>query len=386
MMKKAVKYTLWVLGLVVVISALQYIWIGVYRFAPLIYRGRAQAIPDQRPVHLTIRATDQFGKPVVGYRFKAKCALVAWYFHLFPLWAEHHPEYVLRTDDSGIAKLNLCLRKAYDISLEELPNDSYVFAEGKESTFGNVRDSLSGPFMLKGMDGTDQIISMKLLRHDPPVKLTRYSPDIPGRGPIGKGSGGAQIDAQDEMVFTVDVMENKFYEGRQAGDILITVKNAKAACEMFTKIYTPNFNFKEEGEWDVSFEALNGASIQRAESHQIITFAPETGYKKRLNYRMAIKEEMSKAESEESHSSGGELFKLVRSAPDEEDYASIGPQGACGAHLYLRHDNPRWYGFVLIGLGPMYREGRLSINADGAYNPDGSTNLWTGHPYSPAGY
>ena len=188
------------------------------------------------------------------------------------------------------------------------------------------------------------------------------------------------------MVFTVDVMGNKFYEGRQAGDILITVKNAKTACEMFAKIYTPNLDFKEEGEWDVSFEALNGAAIQRAGSQQIITFAPETGYKKRLNYRMAIKEEMSKSESAEFYSSGGNLFKLVRSAPDEEDYASIGPQGACGAHLYLRHDNPRWYGFVLIGLGPMYREGRLSIDADGACNPDGSTNLWTGHPYSPAGY
>jgi len=384
MMKKIARYALLALGLAVVMSALQYLWIGVYRYAPLVYRGRAQAIPDQRPVHLTIRVTDQFGQRVSDYRFKVKLARVAWYFRLFPLWAEHHPEYVLKTDQCGVAKLDLLFRKAYDISLDELPNDSYVFAEGKESTFGNVTDSLRGPFMLKRMDGSDQIISMKLLRHGPPVKLTKYRPEVPGRGAIGMSSPG--IEAQDEMVFTVDVMANKFYEGRQAGDILITVKNAKTACEMFAKIYTPNLDFKEEGEWDVSFEALNGAAIQRAESQQIITFAPETGYKKRLNYRMAIKEEMSKSESDESHSSGGQLFKLVRSAPDEEDYASIGPQGACGAHLYLRHDNPRWYGFVLIGLGPMYREGRLSIDADGACNPDGSTNLWTGSRSFPGGY
>ena len=383
MTKRAFKYALWVLGLIVAISALQYLWIGVDRYAPLVYRGRAQAIPDQRPVHLTIKVTDQDGNRVSNYRVKVQLARVAWYFWLFPLWAEHHPGYVLKTDQSGVAKLHLLLRKAYTVELKQLSSSSYIFAEGEEASFGKVKTTLSGPFMLKGMDGTDQVISMKLLRHDPPVKLTRYRPEVPGWGPKVISSSDSGIPAQNEMVFTVDVMGNKFLKGRQPGDIVITVKNAKTACEMFTKIYTPGLDFKEEGEWDVSCEALDGTVIQRAESHQYVTFAPETGYKKRLNYRMAIEEEMSRPEVADFKGQNGGLWKVVRSTPDEDDYSSIEPEELFGANLYLRHDNPRWYGVVNIAFSVAYRQGKLIIRSDGAYNPNGSTNLWTGSPHVP---
>jgi hypothetical protein len=353
-----------------------------------------EAYIAQQPVKLTFRVVDQFGKPAVNYRFKVALMSVRWFYWLYPRWADKLTECSITTDDQGLGHLNWHIRRAWNMHFSEnvvncKDTEKYVFPYPRLQGHGwreakTFEDDPNASFPVPQLKDGCQEMVMHVLRYDWPAKTIAYHPEVPGRGAIGMRSPG--IEAQDEMAFTVDVAGNKFLEGRQAGDILITVKNAKTACEMFTKIYTPNLDFKEEGEWDVSFEALNGAAIQRAESHQIITFAPETGYKKRLNYRMAIKEEMSKSESDESHSSGGELFKLVRSAPDEEDYASIGPQGACGAHLYLRHDNPRWYGFVLIGLGPMYREGRLSINADGAYNPDGSTNLWTGHPYSPAGY
>ncbi len=376
MRKSAWKYVLWLLCLAVAISALQYLWIwGASWRADVIYKGRLEALSEQRAVHLTIKATDQFGKPASNFKVAVKIASISWYFRIFPLWAEHHPTYYLETDQIGIAKLNLWFRKAYEVEFKEVSTNRYIFPEGKLDP--HVRSFNNNPgssFAISNLDRIGQIIDMKVLRHGPPVKLAWYRPRVPGQGPIGMSSPG--IRARDEMVFTVDIMGNKFLEGRHAGDLIITVKNAKTACQMFTKRYTPGLDFKQKGEWNVSCEALNGTVIQQAVSRQIITFAPETGYKKRLNYRLTIKKEMSKAESAESYSSGGELFKLVRSVPDEDDYISIGPKEGFGARLYLRHDSPRWYGEVSISFDLRYRESKLLIGADGAYNTTGSNNLW----------
>ena len=385
MIRRLTRGVLMVGLLVLGLSLVQYMWIVLSpNDKGQLYKVYREIWRDQKPVNLTVHAVDQFGKPVPKYKVLVTMRSVSWYFRIFPLWAQHYVDYELETDQWGTGKLSLWLRRAYDMRFKEVDGSQYIFPEGDKSSTGHLIFDPKSGFMLKGMDGTDQVISMKLLRHDPPVKLTRYRPEVPGQAPIGMRSHG--IEAQDEMVFTVDVMGNKFLEGRKPGDIVITVKNAKTACDLFLKRYTPGLNFNPHSEWDVSCEALDGTVIQRAESEQYVTFAPETGYKKRLNYRMAIKREMSKTESAEFYSSEGDLFKIVQSAPDEEDYVSIGPQEGFGAHLYLRHDNPRWYGVVNIGFGVAYREGKFTIHSDGAYNPNGSTNLWTDSPHFPEGY
>jgi hypothetical protein len=383
MIKRLRVVLLLVVVVVVGLSTVQYLWIVLSpNDKGQLYKVYREIWRDQKPVNLTVHAVDQFGESVPKYKVLVTMRSVSWYFRIFPLWAQHYVNYELETDQRGTGKLALWLRRAYDMRFKEVDASQYIFPEGDKSSIGDLMFDPKSGFMLKGVNGTGQVINMKLLRHDPPVKLVGYHPETPGRGAIGMRSPG--IEAQDEMVFTVDVTGNKFLEGRQDGDILITVKNAKTACEMFTKIYTPNLDFKEEGEWDVSFEALSGTRVQRAESNQLITFAPETGYKERLNYVMAIKMRMRRPEAPDFEGPNGEHWKIARAAADEECYASIGSLEMFRACLYLKHDNPRWYGIVTLGFGLMYREGRLRINADGVFNPGGSTNLWTGHPFSPA--
>lgn len=384
MIGRSSKYVLWPLGFLLAVSALQYLWIAFFWYPGDLSRWRAAAA-KQKPVHIRIKCTDQFGKPATNFRLKIKVVWISWYDWLFPLWAQHESTYQIETDHNGKAKFAFLIRKAYSVQFKEGSTNRYIFPSGKEDPYVlSFNNNPTGPLDMAVLNRTGQVIDMRVLRHDPPVKLTRYRPKVPGQAPAKMHLH--EIKAQDEMVFTVDVMGNKFLEGRQVGDIVITVKNAKTACKMFTKIYTSGLDYKEEGEWDVSFKALDGTGIQRAESGQYVTFAPKTGYKKRLNYRMAIEEEMSRPEVAEFKGPDGGLWKVVRSTPDEDAYSSIDPQELFGANLYLRHDNPRWYGVVNIRFDLAYREGKLIIRSDGAYNPNGSTNLWTGSAHVPEGY
>lgn len=369
------------------LSAVQYLWI---LFSPYdkgqLYNVYKEIWRDQKPVNITIHAVDQFGEPVPKFKVLVTMRSVSWYFKIFPLWAQHFVNYELETDQRGTGKLSLWLRRAYGMQFKEVDESEYIFPVGNRSSIGNLKFDPKIGFMLNRMDGAAQVIEMQLLRHGPPVKLERYNPEIPGRGQIGKGSCGVEVEAQDEMVFTVDVMGNKFLEGRQTGDIVITVKNAKKGCDMFTKIYTPGLDFKEEGEWDVSLEALNGTMIQRAESQQYVTYAPETGYKKLLFYRMQIGTKKVKPEAANFRDPNGALWQIIRSASEEDEYASVQFLELFGGTLFFRRDNPRCYGVLAIRFDLMYRQGKICLKARGAYNPDGSTNLWTGSQHFPWDY
>lgn len=375
MIKKGCKFILWLLVLVAVISAVHYIWIAVFWYRGDYFRYQ-HTVSIQTPIHIKICAKDQYGIPATGYKVAIKLFWVSRYHWLFPLWAGHKSTYVVKTDHEGIATLSFLTRKAYLVAFEEVSKEKYVFPMGKRNPeIANFNNNPRGMFYMRTLDEGGQIIDMRVLRHDPPVKLIKYRPGESGN--IVSGRDSLTFDPQDELTFTVNLKENTIVPGKQTGDVFVTIRNARTSLDLLKRRYDPNYNFSEQGEWTVICESLDNSLISQADMEQVATFAPEAGYKKRLMYKLTIKKEWLPDEAKELNM-GTDWAKLVTSSQSEEEYVSIGPRESFNRAFHVRRDNPVWYGLVHIGIGLKYREDRVTVDVSGAYNPSGSNNFWTG--------
>ncbi|MGA9750624.1 MAG: hypothetical protein WBS54_02430 [Acidobacteriota bacterium] len=370
MNKRAAKLIAMIAGMVVAISAIQYLWIAIV-WSPGDLAGWASAVKEQRPVHLVIRATDQFGSPAVGFPVEIEMWWMSRYFWIFPLLARHQSSCLVKTDQNGVAKLSFSMRRVATVQFREGNTACYIFPEGKNNPYDlSFNNNPRGLFAMKQLDRKGQVIDMKVLRHDAPAKLTPYRPEIPGQT-IGTSAQG--IDALDENVFTLDVTGNRFLRGRQEGDVVLTITNAEEACKAAQARLMHESTFQGWVPLQVTLESQRGTELQQADM-QIVTFAPKEGYKQSIVYQMTIEKAppsgWPRAESPE------DWYKLLESTPAEARYQVMFGAGGIDRGIFLRGPNASWYGILHIMVNLQPGESKLLVRTSGAYNPDGSTNLW----------
>ena len=126
-----------IVAVVGLIWVLNFIGVGFlfYPHLPNLRKDFVEARREQRPVQLTIKATDQYGEPATGYKVKVALHYTSWYFGLFPHWSQHSSSYIVTTNELGIGKLSPWCRKALFVEFKEVDTSCYVFPNGKHDPY-----------------------------------------------------------------------------------------------------------------------------------------------------------------------------------------------------------------------------------------------------------
>lgn len=372
--------------------------LGLYVFFPKARKSYKEILIDHRKVALHLKVVDQYGEPASNYQIKICYEYSPWYHRFLYLHSLYKTkDYVLMTDKKGEIKFTpFFFRKAYSMRFEEIDQTKYVFRKSKYLKFRNQEISSIGGATLSWIDpeGKGQHIELRVLRHGPAANLKVYKPKMK-RGKDGKIES---IEAKDENVFTLDIENNEIKEGEGEGDILITAKNMnkviKSYREHFIEIdwakrkeYEKSLNnwsiedFEKERVWEVEVIGRNGWQIQPADA-EVITYAPEEGYKKALTYKIFYTIGIESFEEKFKGVGWQKVTDEGIEVPNEENkeeakYKVIG--GFSPRCFYLRNGNK--YGIMEINLGWNNWEGKIIVSAEGLFNWE-SNNLWSGEAIS----
>ena len=325
-----------------------------------------KAYQAQQPVRLTFRVIDQFGNPASNYRFKVTLESVNWFYRWVPSFAMTNTECIVMTDGQGVGHLDWRVKKALRMRLSENVVDykmleGYIFPVGRApSSRSSFEDDPLASFPVPPLVGGRQEIVMKVLKRTIPKTTLAFKP------PLLKGYNLIRLPTRDELQITVSLKHNTLDLERTDGDILITVRNAKAAGQAYwDHRYHSNLPWNNPPQWEVRLEGLSGTVMLPVGGNSHVCDPPLSGYYNSVIYRSCSDE--TKAPhyprvnpKPDEWASGTPVYYFFGSGPWE-----------C---FFVRTDNPRYYCWFEMRLD-VNAEGQLSIAPSGFCNLDGKPTL-----------
>jgi len=373
---------------VVIVSFAQHLWLFV--FITPAYKDLFST-KDIRPIHLKIKVEDQFAEVVPDYEFKVQLGYRHWYFWIFP-----HPSLAggnkivkLKTNKNGIAKLSYLFKKAYRMQiLEDDDREKYAFGkiEGRVTDItGKIRTRAfyDESTLWSLLNPKSQEMILHVLRHDPSAKLASYEPELK----VKKDGHLEGYEAKDENSFTLDIIRNKFFEGKSDGDVLLTIKYLRTVFEAYKKKSSVKGgnegDYDPSAEWNLIIEGQGNVVIQQKDP-EIATYAPSQGYKKRITYDLAhcylfstnAAEELNKVGWGSISNPEANLLPSKSTADEDEYKVVVGNQFR--RDFYLKNIGKGYYGVLSINIDTDLVNGKIMVRPECRYNPDGTNNLWTG--------